>query len=127
MTSDPTDAWPDPPGQTQGQEERRLERRLYMRVILSVSIYVIFLILAVAATLTRRVEDYQLGLFGLLIAAIVLMPRQTLPSDYLSRPKDQIDRGFATRMLKLKNWLAIVRFVFFALAAFSFLLLPSLL
>lgn len=122
----PQDPTPPQSPQAAGEFERKFERKLYIRVILSVAIYCVFLIMVITATLTFRVGEYQIALFVLLISAIVLMPRQTIPAGYLERARDQIDKSFAMRMGKLRNWLAIVRFVFFVLAAFSFMLLPML-
>lgn len=118
---------PQAPSTEQQAQDSAFERKLYVRVIISVAIYVIFLILIIAATLMAKIPDYQIVLFVLLISAVALMPRQTLPTNYAKRPPAQIDRAFVLRMSKLRNWLAIVRFVFFILAVLGFMVLPELL
>lgn len=101
----------------------QFERKLKIRVVLSVMLFVGFLVASVVCALMHVTSRFAPGLLALLIGAIAIMPRQTLPSDF---ELNATSKPFAMRMLRMKNWLAIARFIFFTLAIGTFFLLPRL-
>lgn len=104
-------------------DHHRFEQKLKVRALVSVLLFALFLVGSVICALMKQTEQYAIVLLGMFIGAVLLMPRQTLPKDFRS---DASTEAFETRMLRVKNWLAITRLIFFILALASFFLLPRL-
>jgi hypothetical protein len=121
---DPT---PNTSGPTPAAQMEDFERKLKVRAGASIAVYAIFLIATLSLVMTRQHEQWAAYLLGLLVFAIILMPRQALPAGFRYNKGDKRAVAFVARGARMKNWLAITRFVFFALALFSFFVLPILL
>lgn len=121
---DPT---PEAAGPTPAVQRDAFERKLKVRAGASVVVFVIFLVVTLSLVLTRQHDQWAPYLLGGLLLAIVLMPRQTLPVGFRYSKGDKRAVAFVARAARTKNWLAIARFVFFALALFSFFVLPMIL
>ena len=116
-----------PSGATPAAHMEAFERKLKIRAAVSVAVFCVFLVATLSLVFTHQHERWAIYLLGVLIFAIVLMPRQTLPPGFRYSKGDKRAVGFVQRAARVKNWLAIARFIFFALALFSFFVLPMIL
>lgn len=118
---------------TSGRSQRddafaRVEKRLMLRAGIAVLLYVAFVILDISAALTHTIEARGPILLGLLIGAILLLPRQIIPQSLLTEADNTPrTRAFVDRLKRIQIWLVWVRAIFFFGALLLFVVLPRLL
>lgn len=114
-------------GPTPAIQMEAFERKLKLRAGASVAVFVVFLVATLSLVMTRQQDQWAPYLLGLLVFAILLMPRQAVPPGFRYSKGDKRAVAFVERATRMKTWLSITRFVFFSLALFSFFVLPMLL
>jgi hypothetical protein len=96
-----------------------LDKKLSLRIIASVALFLIFTVLATAAALSHRLDDQAPFIFGLLLASILIMPRQ------LPRPPQPTEAQL-DRLARIQLWLAYTRAAYFLTALLVLFGLPKL-
>lgn len=101
------------------------KRFFYGRLVVSVGLFCAFIIASVMAQLTRTTEPPSLVIGGLIIGAVLILPRSTRR---VSARKDsaETDAGVA-HLQRLQKWLTGVRVIYLAGAIFVWLALPEFL
>ena len=103
-------------------EKPKKDIKLYGRIGVSVVLYALFMIFSVSAVLTGTLGEKPLLLGGLLVGAVLILPRNTRrPSSGDASKED------AERINMIMNWLTWVRASYLIIAVLLWYGLPELL
>lgn len=107
--------------------KKNLQRRrlFYGRLVVSISLYCVFIIGSVMEVLTRTGESSSLLIGGLLIGAVVILPRSTRRVLH-AKDEEPEDHQFA-QLQRMQKWLTGVRFIYLVGAIFVWFGLPAIL
>ena len=108
------------------KDDLKTKRLFYGRFIVSIGLYCVFIISSVMELLTRSSAPPSLLIGGLLIGAVVILPRSVrrirrAPSDAAPREAQAADA-----VERMQKSLTAVRFVYLVGAIFVWLALPAL-
>jgi hypothetical protein len=102
-------------------EKPNKDIKLYGRIGVSVVLYALFIIFSISAVLTGTLADKPFLLGGLLVGAVLLLPRSARRPQQGDVTKDDV-----RRINSIQKWLTWVRFSYFIIAAFLWFGLPEL-
>ncbi|TDP63679.1 hypothetical protein DFR33_110137 [Bradymonas sediminis] len=106
------------------QNDLKQKRLFYGRLIVSVSLYCAFLISSVMETLTRTTEPPSLIIGGLLIGAVLILPRSTRR---MQRSEGAgADPTSAEQLQRIHKWLTGVRLIYLLGALIVWVVLPAI-
>jgi hypothetical protein len=104
------------------KEASKKELKFYGRIGISVVLYALFMIFSVSAVLTGTLADQPFLIGGLLVGAVLLLPRRA------PRPQkeDDLTKEEVVRLNHVQKWLTWVRVGYFIMVAFLWFGLPEL-
>ena len=108
------------------EELQRFQKVLLARVSASVAFFGAFIVLAVAS-ITTADEALQVWVLAPALIAILIMPRQSLPTSMRRPPEDADAATLWAKLARMRLWLSSVRVVYLLTAVFLLLVLPELL
>jgi hypothetical protein len=101
------------------------DAKVRKRLIASLSLFAIFIALNVAAALTHRVDEWGVGLFVVVIAAILLLPREPVPAG-ISFDDTPEGRQWLERTVRTRIYLGYTRAAMLVLSIAAAFGLPEL-
>lgn len=108
------------------EELQRFQKVLLTRTVASVAFFALFIVLAIASIVTAN-QTLQMWVLAPAVVAILMMPRQSLPSSMPRPPQDPEAATLWAKLARMRIWLSSVRVVYLLTAVFLLLGLPELL
>ena len=103
----------------------RVERLIFVRIAIALVVFVAFAVLGTVAAVTHSVHERSPLLFGLLIGAILALPRRPVPGTLIARLPATDREAWTDRAARIQRWMSWTRALFFGCALIVFLVLPE--